>query len=369
MIGNPGQSKHGQLMLESKEGLDALRSLRDMILRMGFRLKEEKDKYGILLLVDPGISERSLREEWQKLATVLQPKVLGRLAISVIRDGKPRLLLGQIPQDLLDRTKDHIPAVSDRPRESLKLPDPDYSGEILRLLIYLWLLNAESPSETIVGDSAEFAESIEPGMIEPQAKGFTFTQLAGAAGTSYRTVARALEDIGASLVRYSDRSLGLSAFPRHAWEKLAVLADESRSTRFYVDRSGNPRSQESLLARLRSLGRDDIAIGGVRGAARIYPDLDIVGSPRVDLHIHAPGKHADLGFLRKIDPALQEATTAESTPSLAVHFLRRAQSLFKEDEQGYLWADPVECLLDMRSARLNHQALQFRNAILPKDAH
>ena len=365
-MGKAEERSHERLVVESKEGLDALRSLRDIALRMAFRLTEEEGAYGVLLLVDPGISERSLHEEWQRLATVIRPDVIERLAVSVYRDGEPQLTLGEIPRDLLERVKSQVP-FSDKPGSFHRLPDPDYSGEVLRLLIYLWLLNTENPSEAIVNDAAVFAESIEPGMIEPQAKGFTFTQLSGAAGTSYRTVARALEDIGASLVRYSDRSIALSAFPRHAWEKLAVLADESRSTRFYVTRSGNPRSQESILKRLLSLERDDIAIGGVRGAVRIYPDLDIVGSPRVDLHIHAPGKHADLGFLRKLDPALQESTTGESTPSLAVHFLRRAQSLFKEDGQGCLWADPVECLLDLRSARLDYQALQFRNAILPGD--
>ncbi len=369
MMGNPGYSKRGDLMVESKEGLDAMRSLRDMVVRMAFRLSDEQDKYGILLLVDPGISDDSLKEEWQKYATVFQLDVIERLAVSVYREGRPRLLFGEIPDYLLNRTKDYVPAVSDKPGDFQKLPDPDYSGEILRLLIYLWLLNAESPSGSIVNDPADFAESIDPGIIKPQAKGFTFIQISKAAGTSYRTVARAIEEIGASLVRYSDRSIALTSFPRRAWEKLVVLADESRSTRFYVDRSGNPRSQESILKRLQSLSRDDIAIGGVRGAVRIYPDLDIVGSPRLDLHIHAPGKHADLDFLRKLDPALQESTTGESTPSLAIHFLRRAHSLFKKDELGYLWAGPVECLLDLRSARLDHQALQLRNAILPEDAY
>jgi len=52
-----------------------------------------------------------------------------------------------------------------------------------------------------------------------------------------------------------------------------------------------------------------------------------------------------------------------------MHFLRRKESYFRIDNNQLLWADPIECLVDLLTMRMDYQALQFRNVLVPKDAY
>jgi hypothetical protein len=151
----------------------------------------------------------------------------------------------------------------------------------------------------------------------------------------------------------------LRVFPRDEWARLVALADEVRGTVRFVDQSGQRRAPESLLRRLQQLQRDDIAVGGVWGAKHYHAALDLVGNPRLDVSIHSPNKAANLDFVAQLDPALARAARRAQAPSLVVHVVRRAASLFERDGSGGLWADPVECLLDLHEARLEDQALEF----------
>jgi hypothetical protein len=59
---------------------------------------------------------------------------------------------------------------------------------------------------------------------------------------------------------------------------------------------------------------------------------------------------------------LERTIRRDESPSLVIHALRRAESLFQPGEDGLPWADPVECLLDLHEARLESQALEFLNS-------
>jgi len=61
----------------------------------------------------------------------------------------------------------------------------------------------------------------------------------------------------------------------------------------------------------------------------------------------------------RLDPALEKATRRDESPTLVIHTIRRAESLFQPVENDLPWADPVECLLDLHEARLESQALEF----------
>ena len=351
------------LIVEVKRNLRAIRSLRTAILDLAYNQVDTPESQSCLLLLDSSISERALKREWKQLSNVLNISTLKHLSIASYREGRFDLILGQNLQHQLSHLKDLALQEPLQAPASFRLPEPNYPGEMLRLMILLWILTSENLSEAIVSDALSYAHDKPP---KQDAKGFTIKSLEAALGTSYRTVIRSLDTIGPTLKRYSDRSVELSAFPELSWEKLMVLADKSRATRYFSDRSGQPRSQVSFMKRLNILNRSDIAIGGVSGAKRICPELDLVGSPRLDLHVHAPGSEADLSFVKILDPALQETHSREEKASLAVHFLRRQNSYFKIDNDHRLWADPIECLLDLFSMRMDHQELQFRNTILPK---
>ena len=178
----------------------------------------------------------------------------------------------------------------------------------------------------------------------------------------YPTVREALRRLGSVIKRQSDRRFELAYFPRDEWSGLVAVSNQARSTVRFADRSGQPRSPEAHLRRLEKLRVPNLAVAGVFGAKHFYPDLDLVGSPRLDLSFHCPGRHADLSFVERLDPALAKTEDTREPVSLVLHFVRRGTSLFELRPDGLLWADPVECLLELHDARLEPQAREFLNS-------
>jgi hypothetical protein len=190
--------------------------------------------------------------------------------------------------------------------------------------------------------------------------------LARTAGCSYPAVARALRPLGSLLERRSDRSVVLRWFPKEEFARLVAVADRARSTVRFADQSGQPRSVESHLHRLEKLNPPSLAIGGVLGAKHYYPELDLVGTPRLDLSLHCPGQRMNLDFVEKLDPALKRVEDPLAPANLVVHAMRQADAQFIPRDGGLAWADPVECLFDLHEARLEMQAAQFLEALQRK---
>jgi hypothetical protein len=187
-------------------------------------------------------------------------------------------------------------------------------------------------------------------------------------GCAYPTVAKTLEKLAPFLSRSSDRRVALKIFPKAAWAALIARGDEVRQTRRYIDRSGELRTPDSLVRRLTKLGRHDLAIGGVLGARSHFPNLDLLGTPRLDLTLHCPGSRLDLSFIARVDPGLVLASSDQEPAALVVHVLRRKESLFSAMPEGAWRADPVECLLDLHEARLEAQAAEFFSALAPSSS-
>ena len=101
---------------------------------------------------------------------------------------------------------------------------------------------------------------------------------------------------------------------------------------------------------------DHIGIGGVPGALAVYPDLNITGSPRLDICVHAPGKIADIEFVKKLDPALEPADNQMEPAQVVIHFVRSDYSYFEQHMPGISRASWVECMLDLHEMRLSAQA-------------
>jgi hypothetical protein len=91
----------------------------------------------------------------------------------------------------------------------------------------------------------------------------------------------------------------------------------------------------------------------------------LIGTPRLDLTLHCRARQPDIGFLRQLDPALKPARREEPA-RLVIHLLRYPHRFSETDADGILWADPVECLLDLHEMRLESQALEFLQALTPK---
>jgi hypothetical protein len=316
-----------EVLVESKDA----RRLRTALMEMARVASSAKVRRAVLVLGEPAITESRLHAEWAGAAAVIRPELFTRLAMVMRQSGKwsgipipPGASEVPVLEEILQHEISRRPASSGRGAEAYH--------EILRVLIHQWLLGR--------------------GPIAVRS-------LMEISGASHPTVSRALERLAHYLKRGSDRSVELRVFPREEWARLLAVADGLRNTYRFVDRSGQPRSPESLLRRLGQLQRQDIAVGGVWGAKYYQPALDLIGNPRLDLSIHTGRKTADLSFVERLDPGLERTTRRDESPTLVIHAIRRAKSLFQPDEDGPPWADPVECLLDLHEAHLESQALEF----------
>jgi hypothetical protein len=285
----------------------------------------------VLVLDGPGITQSRLLGEWEAARSVLKSALYSKLSIA-IRSESTWTGIPESPDSRLVAVLERVLL-----RESARTrahPQTGSSGyyEVLRLLMLQWL----------------------------RGRGPTTTQwLMQATGSSYPTVARAIKQLDEHLKRYPAGKVELDHFPRGPWARLLVVADDVRSTIRFTDRSGQPRSPESLLRRLHQLKRDDIAVGGIWGAKHYHPDLDIVGNARFDLSLHSQHRKVDYSFVKRLDPALEETRSTRESASLVIHTVRRPESFFERSTDGPPWADPVECLLDLHEARLESQARDF----------
>ncbi|MBK8038851.1 MAG: hypothetical protein IPK22_17220 [Verrucomicrobiaceae bacterium] len=284
-----------------------------------------------------GLTLPRLKQEWESLSAVFREDILERLTICHLFDdgivgfpNPPPTRMVEFIIKTVERERGHV--TSQRPIRSAEA-----IFDILRVLLIHWIRRSGPLKANDFGRETGF---------------------------SYPTLAAALNELEPHLKRHSDRRFELRSFPRDAWFRLVAKTDKVRHRQAYVDRSGRPRPIEALLGRLRELKREDIAVGGVLGARHYLPGLDLIGTPRLDLVLHSPGKGASTEFLRKLDPALKPAERGE-LPQVVVHTLFRPLSYFTPGD-GLPWADEVECLLDLHDMRLEQQALEFLDHLQSK---
>ncbi len=314
-----------------------LRKLRASLLDIARFSAGKPERRGILILVDPQISEPRLSDEWTGAQAVIRPEIFKRLAMVVYHEGKPP----QADGSLTPEERDHIAAVVEHERGHA--------------------------AHKVGGRSEAFFDILRPLLVAwfRRSGPLTSKELSAQTGFSYPTISNALRELEPYLVRHSDRRVELRDFPKDAWFRLVAQAEHVRSTMAFADPSMRPRSPEVLLQRLRELKRSDIAVGGVLGARHYLPGLDLVGTPRLDLVVHNLRPGGSHEFLRKLDPALQPAKRGEPA-RVFVHSLCRPAAFFQNSDDGMVWADEVECLLDLHEARLESQALEFLERLTPK---
>jgi len=317
-------------VVEVKFGVDAIRTLRTSLMQVAYLVSEDSALHGYVVLADSSIAMERVREEWQRASSVLRPGVQQRLTICMASDQG----IAGIPSDPASKTQQMLAGVIESQRGKAGAKRTDYGFIILKLLIHQWFTSGEP---------------------------VTAEWLARTAGCHYPAVARALRPLGGLVERSSDRRVLLRWFPKDEFARMIAVSNRARSTVRFADHSGQPRSVESHLRRLEKLAPPGLAIGGVLGAKHRFPDLDLVGSPRLDLSLHCPGKHMNLDFMKAIDPALKPVTDPLQPATVVVHAVRHADPLFAPREGGLAWADPVECLLDLHEAKLEMQAGQFRD--------
>ncbi len=334
-IGYEASRPESGAIAEIRFSVNALRTVRAGLINLTYALEDYPQGEAYLVLVNPAITSARLHDEWRRAAAVLKPEVLARLALCLVDSkGAIRGVPADPPADVQAWLREAVE--QEAAHASAPTKRMDYEFVILKLLIHQWLMS---------GDAV------------------TTTWLSHTAGCSYPTVARILKGLGSLIERTSDRRVGLRFFPPKEFSKLLAMSERARSTTRFVDRSGQPRRPDTHLRNLERMKPPGVAVGGVLGARHYVPELDLAGTPRLDLSIHRHGAPLNFDVIKALDPALEREDDPLKPANVVVHAIRHADPLFASGQGDLAWADPVECLLDLHEARLESQADQFLEAL------
>ncbi len=324
------------LIGEVKFGSRAVSPIRSSILQLANKLSKERKKKGFLLLIDSHISEKRINEEWTLIQRTINPDISARIHIYV-KNGES---VKGWPEDPDDEISAHLKKAANEElaAKGTKLPKIEYFSVILQILLLNWT-----------------------GYPSLESKKLTMRRLGKLAGCSYPTVASAIDRLRIYIHQTYSDGIQLKRFPFEEWHSMILGADRIRATMRFVDRSGQPRRQSYLMEQLARMQLGQVGIGGVSGAVRYFPDLDITGDPRLDLSIHAPGKVANIDFINQLDPALEQAEDPMEPAQVVLHFVRSDCSFFGNDSRGIRAASWVECMLDLHEMRLGTQAEEWLN--------
>lgn len=319
-----------------------LRDLRASFLGLAYLLSRypESEMQALCVLTDSRITSERLDSEIQLLQDVMRPEISSR--ISIAQYGMEGKLIGAPIID--DNFTAWLAELVRNEGNRTGLPGATQQT-VFAYLIMNWLSNGTP---------------------------LTRAAIQSASGASYPTVASALKKLEAMeiLELRSDRRVELKRFPWDEWRRWVISSQESRKTVVFIDKTGKGRSTQSMFERLKRLGREDIAVGGVMGAKHYFPKLDISGNVRLDLTLLGNKRTANLDFVRQLDAGLVESRDSSEAGAVAVHFSdSRADNMFMRDSNGVVWANQVQCLVDLYELRLEMQAQEMLQFLVDERIH
>lgn len=308
-----------------------MRDVRNALLELAFRLQAESPlARAACVIIDSKLSPSRLDEELRRLRAVLRPELAGRIHVLVGRSrpdsGRPDL----------GGSMDNV-AEPFRAWLAERLGMNHSHGRAARL----------PPRRVVVAALAQRRLGNQPAVA--------IRHLQDSCGVSYPTVAATLRELADKgwLEERGERGVRLRPLTASEWMELARDHAAARKTHLFIDPTGQavPEQLARRVERLREAGTlaHGVRIGGVLGASRHFPALDISAAPRLDLSVDTdPARVAEL-----IDAGLRPRTRPEQRVVLAVHLTRDATSLdtagmtARRGGAGDPWAGQLECLADL----------------------
>lgn len=328
----PQAGDGGRTTVQVTVGMRTARDLRATLLDAAYSLRGSDKQTFLCLLFKSGFSSKRLVQEVAQFQAVVRADLASRVHVLALKS--PSDLIHALPftihapalQQLQARIAE---ALADKPRTSSR-------EAVVGTLLHRWI--NELPPVKVA-------------------------ELAALAGASLPTVYAALATLEPSCLRRDEeRRVSLAGFSAAAWQKWLSMSTEGPCAKF-IDRSGSPRSPEKLARQLAKLGRQDVAIGGVLGAKHHFPGLDITAAPHLDIVVHGT-PHTDLSFVEQLDPGLVQDDSTGAHPHVIVHFVNRPHSLF-ETKDGVVWADVLDCMVNLWDSHLIHQVENLINHVAP----
>lgn len=328
----PQAEAGASMTVQVTQGVRTARDLRSLLMDAAYSLKADDEQTALCLLFKSGFSSRGLRQELTQFQSVVKKDLGRRIQVHALKS--PADLRLALPPGM---DAPVVEALQARVAQALAgKPKTSTQEAVVGQLLHRWI---------------------------NQLPAVTVAELTALSGASIPTVYAALTTLkGSSLQRNEERGLSLAGFSVSAWQQWLSKSSQGPVAKF-VDRSGAPRSPQKLARQLAKLGRSDVAIGGVLGAMHHFPGLDITAAPYLDLVVHGT-PHTDLSFVEQLDPGLERDDSKDAPGHVIVHYVNRPHSLFKTKE-GVVWADVLDCLVNLWDAQLLHQVEDLIRNIAP----
>lgn len=304
---------------------------------MAYEIQLVPEKQGLFILVDSKFTKARLESELQAFKEIIADRLASGIYLALFERDKGFVYF---PEQQCNIPVNELKPLIHEEQSAIGISSPGATRIAILNLLILQLLNRGEPQTT--------------------------EGLSIASGASYPTVFNTIKQLDAEnlITRQTDRRVSLKRFPVNLWKRWVVESEARKSIRFR-DLSGQPRTPEDMAERLKKLHLQNVAIGGVIGAKYYYPKLNITGSPRLDLVVHG-GINSDMEFIKKLDPALSPIVNLVEPANVVVHFLSRAEAMFIKDSNGFLLADPVECLANLYHGGLDYQADEMLSKLIIK---
>jgi hypothetical protein len=237
----------------------AVRDLRSGMMELAGWLADHPEQRGLLVLLGSRLSPKRLEEEIFRASKVLQPAVYARIQVLGLPN---RFSLQDSLQDAgLNAEEAH--GVDEALRRSFTKKSASRSPRSAYDLVFEHLVNT-------------YLLNLGP---------MTTESIMAATGFSYPPVADAIEKLGPSIWRHSDKRVELDHFPRKEWSRFISVYERGEFCQKFTLSTELARSPGTFLKRFSKVATPKVAIGGVHAARHYYPNLDLVGAPRLDVCI------------------------------------------------------------------------------------
>jgi hypothetical protein len=327
----------GPILVEVKR-TNSMRDVRGALLALAYLVQSEPSTAeAVCVLVDSRLSQSRLEEELNQLRGVLRPQIADRIHLLVDKraPGHGRLALSGslegVPSDFYAWLEELVAT------ENLRGHAPQLP-----------------PRQIVVATLAQLRLWNEPPV--------TVKRLQETSGASYPTVAIALKELTDKgwLEDGSERGVRLRHLTIGEWMELGREHARLRKVHLFTDPTGHvsPEQMARRLARLQETGRlpRSVRIGGVLGASRHFPELDITAAPRLDLSVETEPAHV----AEMIDAGLRPKTRPEQRVALAVHATRDPWVITNAGSQPpERWAGELECLADLIEMGFTREASEM----------
>ena len=327
----------GPILVEVKR-TNSMRDVRGALVTLAYLVRgEPSTSRAVCVLVDSRLSHGRLQDELHRLRGVLHPEIADRIHF-LLDKGAPSHNAVAFSGSLEDVSNDFY----------------TWLGE----LIAAERLRGHTPQlpsrQIVVAALAQLRLWNQPPV--------TVKHLQETCGVSYPTVAAALKELTDKgwLEDSGERGVRLRHLTIGEWIELARDHARQRKVHLFTDPTGqsSPEQMVKRLARLQGASKlpRSVRIGGVLGASRHFPELDITAAPRLDLSVNAdPGHVAEM-----LDAGLRPRTRAEQRIALAVHVVRDPWVITNAGSttQGQ-WAGELECLADLIEMGFTREASEL----------